>query len=209
MGETSQQATRIKLTAQPYRHESTRVAPYNHGHFGQQSSTRASPISIEVHRPPRRASKFDLERPLDDGDSSAGWIRSGIRAALFDRHPASASDGGKDGWLLAVMAVGSVQDPEALPRAPRDKPAAVKRANHDRTRYRHDHRNAACDGAVAARAHCTRLDEQHCVQLGVSSRDRPIRPAMIAQTTTDLPENQDASESASGVPSHQAERTGI
>jgi hypothetical protein len=72
---------------------------------------------------------------LDDGYASAGWIRSGVRGALFDRHLTSASDGGKDGWLLAAMAVGSAQNLEALPRAPRDKPVAVNasesRSSHD------------------------------------------------------------------------------
>ncbi|WP_145667598.1 hypothetical protein [Bradyrhizobium stylosanthis] len=110
MGETSQQATRIKLTAQPYRHESTRVAPYNHGHFRRQRPIRAASISIKVHLPPRPASKFDLERPLDDGYAGASWIRSGFRGAIFDTHLTSASDGGKDGLLLAAMTVGSAQN---------------------------------------------------------------------------------------------------
>ena len=106
MGETSQQATRIKLTAQPYRHESTRVAPYNHGHFGQQRLIRASSISIEVHRPPRRARssisnvRWTTGTPAPDGSARESAQLSSI-GTLRLRAMAARTVGSSPSWPSA------------------------------------------------------------------------------------------------------------
>ncbi len=187
-----------------------RVAPYNHGCSDQPRSIRAYPrFRSRMFRHFVRLLEVPTQRSLEDQYAAptacccAGSTRSGIRRDSIGEHSrlAARKDGAYSSGVsscvrFGIVAVRQTCDCQCQPImiVPTSDTITTMRPRIGRSRREHAAPISTSSVALLS---------------GESSRDRLIHAAMITPTTTDRSEDRDASESASGIPSHQAQRASI